>query len=132
MFLPPPLPPSLLPFLPFHCSTLVFHKLISLISVFFTACSSISVSSSPLLVYSSFPRTLSFPAIALGIRLLSARYILHTYVAQDAWWAFLCFLSLIHGWQSHLMPGRHRSRRTHDLQRAESLSGLQDTGCFHS
>lgn len=64
--------------------------------------------------------------------LYSACSILHTYVAQDAWWAFLCFFPLIRGWQCHLMPGRHRSRRTYDLQRAESLSGLQDTGCSHS
>lgn len=84
------------------------------------------MSSSPLLAYSSFPWTLSFPAPA--IHLLPAHYILHTYVAQDAWRAFLCSPSLIRGWQSHLMPGRHRSRRTRDRQRAESLSGLSGYG----
>lgn len=90
---PPSPSPSFPPSFHFHCSNHVFHKLLSLILVLFTAGSFIPMSCSPLLVCSSFPWTLSLPAQAPGIHLLSAHSILHTYVAQDAWWAFLCFFS---------------------------------------
>lgn len=104
--------PSPSPSLSVSTSTaLVFHKLLSLILVFFTVCSFVAVSSSPLLVYSPFPRALSSPAAAVAIRLLSAHYILHTYVAQDAWWAFSCFLWSVAGnpiWcQEDTDPGEH-------------------------
>lgn len=107
-----------------HLSQTLLHPLLSsLVASFFMAFHLCVLSCTPaflLLPWKPFPH--QQPSCSLQ------HVSFHTYVAQDAWRAFLCLLSMIRVWQCCLVPGRQRSRRKHNLQRAESLSRSSGDG----